>query len=178
MNKRKCVVCSTVLGSEFREQPRSTEVAVGTDVVMGCRPPRGEPEPRVRWNRDGDPVRPDDRVTISDTGTLRIRDASTDDSAVYVCVAYNIGGERESSPARLTVRGVFLLLFSGCSECMRCRRLLPMCAVSVCLSVGLSVMRLKSAAPLFTYLSNGYSYRVLCVQCFRCSLFQITLAYR
>jgi len=94
-----------VLGSEFREQPRSAEVAVGTDVLLGCRAPRGEPEPRVRWQRNGDPVRPDDRVTVSETGTLRIRDSSKDDSGTYVCVAYNIGGEKESSPARLTVRG-------------------------------------------------------------------------
>jgi len=96
----------TVLGSEFREQPRSAEVAVGTDVLLGCRPPRGEPEPRVRWQRNGDPVRPDDRVTVSDTGTLRIRDSTKGDSGTYVCVAYNIGGEKESTPARLTVRGI------------------------------------------------------------------------
>ena len=80
-------------------------MAVGADVLLRCRGPRGEPEPRVRWERDGEPVRPDDRVTVSDTGTLRIRDARTEDSGVYVCVAYNIGGEKDSSPARLTVRG-------------------------------------------------------------------------
>ena len=94
-----------VLGSEFREQPRSADVAVGADVLLGCRPPRGDPEPRVRWQKDGDPVRPDERVTVSDTGTLRIRQAGTEDSGVYVCIAFNIGGEKESSPARLTVRG-------------------------------------------------------------------------
>ena len=99
-----------VLGSEFREQPRSADVAVGTDVLLGCRPPRGEPEPRVRWRKDSDPVRPDDRVSVSDTGTLRIRDAGTEDSAMYVCIAFNIGGEKESSPARLTVRGLHCLL--------------------------------------------------------------------
>ena len=102
-------MCVVVISSEFREQPRSAEVAVGTDVVLTCRPPRGEPEPRVRWQKDGDPVRPDDRVTVSDSGTLRIRDSNRDDSGVYVCVAYNIGGEKESSPARLTVRGSGLL---------------------------------------------------------------------
>ena len=96
---------SAVLGSEFREQPRSADVAIGSDVLMGCRPPRGEPEPRVRWRKDGDPVRPDERMTVSDSGTLRIRDAGTEDSGVYVCIAFNIGGEKESSAARLTVRG-------------------------------------------------------------------------
>ena len=101
-------VCVAVLSSEFREQPRSAEVAVGTDVLLGCRAPRGEPEPRIRWQKDGDPVRPDDRVTVSETGTLRIRDSSKDDSGVYVCIAYNIGGEKESSSARLTVRGPLL----------------------------------------------------------------------
>ena len=100
------MVCRAVLGSEFREEPRSVDVAVGTDVLLGCRAPRGEPEPRVRWQKDGgDPVRPDDRVTVSETGTLRIHDARQGDSGSYVCVAYNIGGEKESAPARLTVRG-------------------------------------------------------------------------
>ena len=100
-----------MLGSEFREQPRSVDVAVGSDVVLGCRAPRGEPEPRVRWRKDGDPVRPDERrVTVSDTGTLRIRDAATADSGVYVCIAFNIGGEKETAPARLTVRGASVVI--------------------------------------------------------------------
>ena len=94
-----------VIGNEFREQPRSAEVAVGTDAVLDCRAPRGEPEPRVRWRKDSDPLKTSDRISISETGSLRIKDARKEDSGVYVCIAYNMGGDKESSPARLSVRG-------------------------------------------------------------------------
>lgn len=97
-----------VIGNEFREQPRSSDVAAGTDAVLDCRPPRGEPEPRVRWRKDNDPVKPSERISILETGSLRIKDARKEDSGVYVCIAYNIGGDKESTPARLSVRGQFV----------------------------------------------------------------------
>jgi len=51
--------------------------------------------------------------------------------------------------------------FLGCIECMRYRLLLPMCAVSACLSVSQSVTQLNSASLCWVI---------------RCSLCQITLA--
>lgn len=93
-----------VIGNEFREQPGNAEVAVGADVVLGCRAPKGEPEPRVRWKKDGELVKPSDRITVADAGSLKIRDSRREDAGLYVCVAYNVGGEKESVPAKLSVR--------------------------------------------------------------------------
>lgn len=90
---------------EFRELPQNTEVGAGMDVTLGCKPPRGEPEPRVRWLRGEQVVQPSDRVTIDDQGSLIIQEAKKEDAGVYVCMAYNVGGEKESPPAQLFVRG-------------------------------------------------------------------------
>ena len=95
----------TVIGNDFREQPANTDVAVGTDAVLDCKPPKGEPEPRIRWRKDNDPIKPSERFIVLDSGGLRIRDTRKEDGGLYVCIAYNIGGEKESLPARLSIRG-------------------------------------------------------------------------
>lgn len=78
---------------------------MGGEVVLPCRPPRGRPDPSVRWKKDSELVKTGDRVVLEESGALRLRDARKEDSGIYVCVAYNIGGEKDSIPARLTVRG-------------------------------------------------------------------------
>jgi len=102
------------LGTDFREQPHNVELAVGSEATLECRPPKGEPEPRVRWRKDNDPVKSGERWTITETGSLRIRDVRREDSGTYVCIAYNIGGEKDSNPARLVVRGT--LTVSGLGD--------------------------------------------------------------
>lgn len=47
-----------------------------------------------------------DRFSLLESGTLRIKDVRKDDGGIYVCVAYNIGGEKDSVPARLSIRGI------------------------------------------------------------------------
>ena len=105
-----CLVVFEVIGSDFRDQPKNVDAAQGSDVVIDCRPPKGEPEPRVRWRKDNDPVKSADRFTIAETGSLRIKDVHKEDGGTYVCIAYNIGGEKESAPARLAVRGLSFIL--------------------------------------------------------------------
>lgn len=78
---------------------------MGDTAVLECRPPRGNPDPRVKWQKDGDEVRPVGRIDVQDSGSLVLRDAQHNDAGIYVCIAYSIAGERESSPARLMVRG-------------------------------------------------------------------------
>jgi len=100
-----------VLRDEFREHPpHSLDVPLGGETVIPCRPPRAKPDARVRWTKDGDPVDETSdgaqRIAVEDSGTLRIRDTSADDIGVYVCVAYNVAGERESIPCQLTVKGI------------------------------------------------------------------------
>jgi hypothetical protein len=91
---------------EFREEPKNTEVAVGETAQLSCRGPRSLPEPRIRWKKDSEILRMDSRVSVSDEGDLVLTDSRKDDSGLYSCVATNIAGERESSPARLSVRGM------------------------------------------------------------------------
>jgi len=90
---------------EFRTEPVDTDVVVGDTATLNCRAPRGEPEPRVRWLKDGSRVRTSERLTIDEQGALTVRDASRDDVGTYVCVASNVAGERQSEPAQLRIRG-------------------------------------------------------------------------
>ena len=39
---------------EFRAVPTDTAAVVGSDVVMECSPPKGNPAPVVKWRKDGD----------------------------------------------------------------------------------------------------------------------------
>lgn len=106
--------CVAVIGNEFREQPKNLEVAMGTDAVLDCKAPKGEPEPRVRWKKDGEAVKPSERFTIAESGSLKIADSRREDSGLYTCVAFNMAGEKESTAARLSVRGI--CKFRICSE--------------------------------------------------------------
>lgn len=105
---------AAVIANEFREQPKNLEVAMGTDAVFDCKAPKGEPEPRVRWKKDGEAVKPSERFTIAESGSLKIGDSRREDSGVYTCVAFNMAGDKESSPARLSVRGI--CMFRICSQ--------------------------------------------------------------
>ena len=80
------------------------EVAVGTTAILECKPPWGEPEPKTKWKKDGDVVR-GERTEASEGGTLRIRDLRKEDAGIYVCVAFNSAGHRDSLPVRLYVKG-------------------------------------------------------------------------
>jgi len=100
------VVDVAVIRDDFREQPpHSLDGPLGSETLIPCRPPRGRPEPRVRWTKDGDPVQSSSRITVEESGTLRIEDTRRADTGVYVCVANNVAGEKESIPCQLTVKG-------------------------------------------------------------------------
>ncbi|XP_078282905.1 roundabout homolog 1 isoform X2 [Rhinoraja longicauda] len=91
------------LREEFRLQPSSVVVALGQQGDMECLPPRGHPEPTVTWKKDGAPLDDKDqryRVTV---GKLTIFSTLRSDSGVYVCVATNKVGQRESRAARMSV---------------------------------------------------------------------------
>ncbi|XP_078387700.1 roundabout homolog 1 isoform X2 [Cetorhinus maximus] len=91
------------LREEFRQQPSNVVVALGEQAEMECLPPRGHPEPTVTWQKDGAPLNEKDeryRVTV---GKLIISHTQWSDSGVYICVAMNKVGQRESKAARLSV---------------------------------------------------------------------------
>lgn len=96
-----------VLRDEFRlSPPKNLKVAVGATAVIECTPPKGHPEPQVRWKKNGEPINlqlTTGRVRVADGGNLVISDARATDAGRYVCVAENMVGRRESEPATVSV---------------------------------------------------------------------------
>ncbi|KAK1328509.1 hypothetical protein QTO34_012082 [Cnephaeus nilssonii] len=93
-----------VLRDDFRQSPGNVVVAVGEPAVMECVPPRGHPEPSVTWKKGGTPVKEEEgRITIRG-GKLMMSHTHKGDAGMYVCVASNMAGERESGPAELVVQ--------------------------------------------------------------------------
>ena len=82
-----------------------TTTAAGQTVVLHCQPPRGKPEPKVIWRKDGKSVQPDKRIQIQDDGDLVITSVIKGDVGEYSCQAINTAGEKLSSPAQLRVLG-------------------------------------------------------------------------
>ncbi|KAI5099902.1 roundabout-like 4 isoform X1 [Silurus meridionalis] len=87
----------------FRIQPSDVEVAAGEVAMMNCSPPVGHPEPNITWKKDGILINTTDEHYTELNGKLIIAPARKQDSGVYICVASNIVGVRESRAARLTV---------------------------------------------------------------------------
>ncbi|XP_054659154.1 roundabout homolog 3 [Grus americana] len=92
-----------VLRDDFRQPPGDVAVAAGEPAVLECVPPRGHPEPSVSWKKNGARLSDkDERLTIRG-GKLMLASARKSDAGVYVCVATNVVGERDSEPAELVV---------------------------------------------------------------------------
>ncbi len=94
-----------MLRDDFRVNPKNMQVAIGDTAILECRPPKGSPDPRVRWKKGGETIHPHGRITIHESGNLILQDARKDDSGSYVCQAFNKAGEKDSSPANLLVKG-------------------------------------------------------------------------
>ncbi|XP_063112065.1 roundabout homolog 3 isoform X2 [Cavia porcellus] len=92
-----------VLREDFRQSPGNAVVAVGEPAVMECVPPRGHPEPSVTWKKDSARLKEEEgRITIRG-GKLMMSHTLKSDAGMYVCVASNMAGERESGAAQLVV---------------------------------------------------------------------------
>ncbi|XP_061105667.1 roundabout homolog 1-like [Conger conger] len=92
-----------MLRDDFRQNPSDVVAVAGEPVVFECQPPRGHPEPRISWTRDGQRVDDgDERVTIRGE-KLMITYIQKSDAGKYVCVGTNMVGRRESEAAELTV---------------------------------------------------------------------------
>ncbi|XP_043532778.1 roundabout homolog 3 isoform X5 [Chiloscyllium plagiosum] len=92
-----------ILRDDFRQTPSDVVVAAGEPAVMECLPPRGHPEPTISWKKNNVLVNDkDERITIRG-GKLMISNTRKADAGMYVCVATNMVGERDSEPADLVV---------------------------------------------------------------------------
>lgn len=95
-----------VLRNDFRENPSNFEGIEGDEIFLTCKPPKGSPEPKVKWKKNGKELNIDEsgRYFTSPTNGLRIVKSTTQDSALYSCVAYNVAGEKDSQPAVVVVK--------------------------------------------------------------------------
>ncbi|XP_037265869.1 roundabout homolog 4 isoform X1 [Falco rusticolus] len=94
---------TAALRDNFRLQPGDLVATVGQSLELDCVPPSGHPEPHVTWKKDG--VTLDlagDRYVVTN-GKLRVAPARRSDSGVYICVASNAAGKRESRGAHVSV---------------------------------------------------------------------------
>ena len=99
---------------DFRTLPEDTQVAVGQTARLECRPPRGQPDPKVTWKMDGELMSMDNnRIHIDELGSLVISKARRADSGSYVCVASNKAAVRETPAMQLDVMGEWMGLWSG-----------------------------------------------------------------
>ncbi|KAK2879707.1 roundabout homolog 2-like isoform X2 [Channa argus] len=99
-----------LLRDDFRQNPQDVVVAVGETASLECQPPRGHPEPTTFWRKDMARLDlKDDRISVRG-GKLTISNTKKSDAGIYVCVATNMVGERESEKAQLSVfeRPVFV----------------------------------------------------------------------
>ncbi|KZS08391.1 putative Roundabout 2 [Daphnia magna] len=90
--------------------PQPVQGIAGDSVVLECEPPRGHPEPQIRWKKNGQSLELDldlgvdsDRIRVEESGNLVITKLAASDQGRYVCVAQNTVGTRETSPVLLTV---------------------------------------------------------------------------
>ncbi|XP_053097244.1 roundabout homolog 2 isoform X3 [Pangasianodon hypophthalmus] len=91
------------LRDDFRQNPQDVVIAVGESATLECQAPRGHPEPTTFWRKDKARLDlKDDRITIRG-GKLTISNTRKSDGGMYVCVATNMVGERESEMAQLSV---------------------------------------------------------------------------
>ena len=98
---------------EFRSVPQDTDAVMGENVVLECSPPKGHPEPLVKWKKNGDNIdlTSAKRIKIDEAGNLVIYKAEKKDQGRYQCTAENIAASKISKPIRLKVHGKKLLLF-------------------------------------------------------------------
>ncbi|KAJ7413195.1 Roundabout 2 [Willisornis vidua] len=94
-----------VLRDDFRQPPGDVVVAAGEPAVLECVPPRGHPEPSVSWKKDGVRLSDKDEHLTIRGGKLMVASTRKSDAGVYICVATNVVGERDSEPAELVVFG-------------------------------------------------------------------------
>lgn len=100
-SSRLARVAIAFLKKEFEVPPYSEQGQVGRQVELRCHAPRGKPEPRLSWTKDGRRVAEDeDGIIVTTEGHLIIVSARLRDSGNFTCVAENLAGVRRSPPTR------------------------------------------------------------------------------
>ncbi|KAL8173790.1 UNVERIFIED_CONTAM: hypothetical protein K2H54_025471 [Gekko kuhli] len=91
------------LREDFRLHPSDSVVTSGEQLLLECTPPRGHPEPKVSWKKNGIPINEESGHYEVSGANLLVSHALKSDSGAYVCLATNPVGERESRAALVSV---------------------------------------------------------------------------
>ncbi|XP_054854614.1 roundabout homolog 4 [Eublepharis macularius] len=91
------------LREDFRLHPSDSVVTSGEQLLLECIPPKGHPEPKVSWKKNGIPINEESGHYEVSGAKLLIAHALKSDSGAYVCLASNQIGERESRAALVSV---------------------------------------------------------------------------
>ena len=94
---------------DFRAVPVDTDAILNEDVVLECNPPKGHPEPVVKWKKDGDnlDLTSSKRIKIDERGNLVIYKGQKKDQGRYQCSAVNTASIRTTKPIRMRVNCTF-----------------------------------------------------------------------
>jgi len=89
--------------SKFGDVQRNIEVGEGDILRISCKPPEGNPKPKIYWEKDGMTLINDDFFIIEENGDLLIAEAGVEDTGSYVCLASSADQTRRDQPVRVKV---------------------------------------------------------------------------
>ncbi|CAF3354944.1 unnamed protein product [Rotaria socialis] len=105
LKSRAATIELAYLDKIFEWEPLKTDSIINKSVELRCRPPSGNPYPKVTWLKDNQPVEinRNGRLILSNENSLLIAQIKKSDAGNYTCVASNIAGSYSSEPAELIV---------------------------------------------------------------------------
>ncbi|OAF67817.1 Neuroplastin [Intoshia linei] len=110
------------IDNDFIMEPEDVITTSGNSMVLKCVPPNGTPNPKIKWRHNGNNINVVNNIrksrtytnyqesdfsikyTIEKNGNLIINNIVSEDSGIYVCVAYNEAAEIVSREAEITVQ--------------------------------------------------------------------------
>jgi len=103
VKSRPAKLSVTYLRNKFGDVARHIEVTEGDILRIACKPPEGNPSPRVSWEKDGQPLVADDFFIVEENGDLLIAEAGVEDTGAYTCVASSAGAARRDQNVKVIV---------------------------------------------------------------------------
>ncbi|KAM9329668.1 muscle, skeletal receptor tyrosine-protein kinase [Gastrophryne carolinensis] len=97
-----CGALQVKMKPKITRPPMNVKLIEGVKAVLPCNT-LGNPKPFVSWMRGDDIVKENARISILDSGSLRIQKVQREDVGMYRCIAKNSLGTALSKPALLEV---------------------------------------------------------------------------